>query len=438
MDAAMLETKGSDLFAGGLSVPNLVEKYSDPLYIYDAELLEQRCRRVRALLPSEVELLYSLKANPNPSIVAFLSDLVFGADVSSLGELRTALRAGFSPERIFFVGPSKSRGELREAVRKGIACIIAESREELMILNEIASEEKKQARAALRVNPAFDSSGSKLKMGGAPRQFGIDEESVPAIFANAADMGNVEVAGLHAYLGTRILDWNIVFRNTEEILKVALQISNQTGVQLTFVDVGGGLGIPYFPGESEFDLDRFAAAARALFARYRKLMPQTRFLMEMGRYLTAESGVYVTRVRYVKESRGQKYVLVSGGMNHHQATTSLGSLVKHHFPIVVANKMGHPITQQAFICGPLCTPNDVLGKSVGLPEIAPGDLIAITMSGAYGYTASPLEFISHQWPSEVMVYKGTDHLVRNPAEIFEVVHSQEVVHIKEAAIAAEC
>jgi diaminopimelate decarboxylase len=428
----MLETKGSELFAGGFSVVELVEKHSEPIYIYDGETIEERCRRLQSLLPADVGVLYSLKANPNPSIAAFVSELVFGADVSSLAELCTALRAGFAPDRIFFVGPSKSREEIRSALQYKIGCVIAESELELEMLNEAADEMGAQANVGLRVNPAFDASGSKLKMGGAPRQFGIDEENVVAIIRNRARLQNLSITGLHAYLGTRILDWKLVLKNTEEILRFAAKLAEETGLDWKFVDVGGGLGIPYFPGESEFDLEQFAAAASELFARYRQSMPNTRFLMEMGRYLTAESGIYVTRVRYVKESRGQKYVLVSGGMNHHQATTSLGSLVKQHFPIVVANKMALPAIQQAFICGPLCTPNDVLGKSVGLPEVKPGDLIAIMKSGAYGFTASPLMFISHPWPGEVLVYKGTDHLIRDPQEMLDVLRNQKLVRVNGA------
>ncbi|HET9790241.1 MAG TPA: alanine racemase [Candidatus Angelobacter sp.] len=432
----MLEAKGSDLYAGGVAVAALVEKYSSPLYIYDAELVEERCRQLRSLLP-DVDILYSLKANPNPSIVAFLSDQVFGADVSSLGELQTALRAGFPRERICFVGPSKSAEELAAAIESDIGCVIAESEEELRILDELAGTAGVRARVALRVNPAFDSRGSRLKMGGAPRQFGIDEENVAPLIEERARFKHLTIIGLHAYLGTRILDWNVVFRNTEEILKMACQIAERTCLELEFLDVGGGLGVPYFPGEHEFDLGQFAAAAGELFSHYRRLMPGTRFLMEMGRYLTADAGIYVAEVRYVKVSRGQKYVLLSGGMNHHQATTSLGSLVKHHFPIVVANKRDRPVTQQAFICGPRCTPNDVLGKSVPLPDVASGDLIAVLKSGAYGFTASPLEFISHHWPGEVLAYKGSDYLVRDAAAVFSVVQSQPVVYVKEEALATQ-
>jgi diaminopimelate decarboxylase len=386
------------------------------------------------LLLPEIDILYSLKANPNPSVAAFLNRFIYGADVSSRGELRIALRAGIPAQKIFFVGPSKSKQELVEAVQSAIGCVVVESSQELQLLNEISAHLSRHANVALRINPAFDSIGSKLKMGGAPRQFGIDQENALKTISGFDQFANLKLIGLHTYLGTRILDWEIVFRNTEQILKMAFELAKQTGITFSFVDVGGGLGVPYFPGENEFDLDAFAAAARNLFSCYTKLMPDTRFLMEMGRYLVAEAGIYVTQVRYVKESRGQKYVMTSGGLNHHQATTSLGSLMKHHFPIVVANKMDWPLTQQAFICGPLCTPNDVLGKSVDLPELKAGDLIAVTKSGAYGLTASPLEFISHEWPSEVLVYKGSDYLVRNPTEIFDAVQSQPVVCVKEANI----
>jgi len=431
----MIRTKGQDLSIGGVTAAELVETYSEPLFVYDAEVMEERCRRLRALLPEHIRLLYSLKANPNLSVVAFLRNLVDGADVSSLREKYIAARAGFRPESMYFVGPSKSREEVSDAVRSGIGCLIVESEGELQLAESVARDEQNRLRVALRVNPEFETAGSRLKMGGAARQFGIDAEEIEGVIDRARSLEWTSIVGLHAYVGTRILDWHVAARNTREILEMARRIQENTHIELEFVDVGGGFGVPYYPNETEFDLEAYATEASQVFQAYRAAMPKTAVVIELGRFLTADSGVYITRGRYVKRSRGQKFVLVSGGMNHHQAATGAGALVKHSFPVEVLNKMDWPKEEAAFVCGPLCTPADMLARGVMLPNVVPGDLIGILKSGAYGLTASPLAFISHGWPKEVMVYKDRHYLVRDGGQVDDVVRDQPLIDIASPSLA---
>jgi diaminopimelate decarboxylase len=428
----MIETKNNILHVGGIPITELVKKYSDPCYVYDGDAIEQKVRDLRLLLP-QVEIIYSMKANPNASLVAMLGELTDGIDVSSGRELQMALRAGVPGDCLFFVGPSKSEQEIEDAVRNRIGCLIVESERELRHANRIADRLGLSARVALRVNPAFDAVGSKLKMGGTARQFGIDEEWIDQAIHASESLPAVTLAGLHAYVGTRILDWNTAVTNTREILGLALRVHQRTGLQLELVDIGGGLGVAYFPGEHSFDLQQFAQEVAPVLDDFSRQMPDTRIIMELGRFLVAEAGVYVTQVRYTKDSRGQKFALVSGGMNHHQATTSIGSMVKNHFPISILNKMEQPATESVFVCGPLCTPSDVLGRAVHLPPVEEGDLIGILKSGAYGMTASPLEFISHSWPREILVYKGTDYLVRRPPDIEEVLKYQPLAALRSYA-----
>jgi diaminopimelate decarboxylase len=376
-----------------------------------------------------------MKANPNVSLVSFLSRLTTGVDVSSLREMYVAEQAGFTPDRMLFVGPSKSERELREAIGKKIFLLVVESEQELLQADKIAGELGVTANVALRINPAFDAAGSKLKMGGGARQFGVDEEGVEPILRNAATLRHARVTGIHVYLGTRILDYDVAWKNTRYVLELAQRLRETVGIQLSLVDFGGGLGVPYFNGEHDFDIEKFGEEFRKFFDAYLASMPPTRFIMELGRYLVAESGIYVTRARYVKKSRGQKFVLVSGGMNHHQATTSIGTLVKNHFPMEILNKMGLPKEEEAHVCGPLCTPADVLGKSVKMAEVEPGDLLGLLKSGAYGLTASPLKFLSHDHPIEVMVYKGKDYLIREESSVPDIMNSQVLVTVGEGAAA---
>lgn len=433
----MIQTLNNVLHIGGVPITELAGKYSDPLYIYDGDLIEQQIKDLKALLPDQVEILYSMKANPNSSIVALLSEFAQGVDVSSSGEMQVAIRSGFLPRQIFFVGPSKSDLEIADAIEKQIGCLVVESERELVRANDIALRLGLPVRVALRVNPAFDSAGAKLSMGGTARQFGIDEEQIESVIQRCRNLPGLTIIGLHVYVGTRILDWNVAARNSQEVLNLAVRIHENTRLELQLVDVGGGLGVPYFPGEHSFDVRRFAEAVCPAFNSFSQRMPGTRIVMELGRFLVADAGVYVARVRYIKTSRGQKYVLVSGGMNHHQATTSIGSMLKHHFPMQVLNKMEENPAESVLICGPLCTPGDVLGRAVKVPLIEEGDLVGILKSGAYGMTASPLEFLGHSWPREVLVYKRNDYLIRRPPDLEDVLRYQPLAPIREFALPAE-
>ena len=436
----MISSNGNDLYIGNIAVTQLVEKYGEPLYAYDLEVIQKQYERLRAALPDQIEVFYSMKANPNVSIVAFLQNLCQGAEVSSLRELYVAREAKFSPDRILFVGPSKSEEEITEAIRQELFCLVVESSQELLLADKIAKVEGKVVNVAVRINPAFDAAGSKLKMGGSARQFGIDEEGIEPVLRLATELHNVRLVGIHVYLGTRILNQEVAWKNTKYVLDLGKRLKQETGVPLKVIDFGGGLGVPYFTGETDLDLEEFGRSFREYFSDYYDPSEQMRFVLEAGRFLVAESGVYVTRARYAKESRGQQFVLVSGGMNHHQATTSIGTLVKNHFPMEVLNKMNWPKDRQVQVCGPLCTPSDVLGKSVFMPEVEPGDLIGLLKSGAYGLTASPVNFLSHAHPAEVMVYKGQDYLIRQPSTTEDVLRGQvlELVSpIEEKALASK-
>ena len=435
----MISTKGDELHVGYISVSELVKKYGEPFYVYDGEVIEGQYNKVRAAVPAEVQVFYSMKANPNVSVVAALSNLAQGAEVSSLRELYVARQAGFTPDRIIFVGPSKTEEEIREAISLQIRCLIVESEHELLLADQIAGEMNSTIKVALRVNPAFDAAGSKLKMGGSARQFGIDEEIIADVLRRSAVLQHAQVIGIQVYLGTRILDFEVAWKNTKYVLELGRRLQQETGVEMRLIDFGGGLGVAYFTGEHSFDIEQFGKEFRAFFAEYRETMPRAEFIMELGRYLVAESGIYVSKVQYVKKSRGQKFVLVTGGMNHHQATTSIGTLVKNHFPIEILNKMNAEKTEDVSVCGPLCTPTDVLGKSVKMTEVVPGDLLGILKSGAYGLTASPIKFLSHDHPMEVMVYRGSDFLIRKRSSVEKILDDQVLVSLsreKEAAIPA--
>ncbi|MCE7003217.1 diaminopimelate decarboxylase [Kibdelosporangium philippinense] len=402
----------TELSVQGLPISAIAEEFGTPLYLYDGDVLTETYTTLRRLLHPALELYFSLKANPNVSVCAELVALGAGAEVSSDIELRTAASAGAGPESTIFLGPGKSDDELRACVDAGIRAIVVESESELLRLDRLVAN-RAPVDVLLRVNPSFTTKGSGLSMGGKPRQFGIDEEQVPAVVALADNLPGVRVRGLHAYMGTRFLDPADVVHNTSQILRMAEELHRECGVELNTVDVGGGLGVAYFDSEKDFDVEALASELNQVVAQFVAAHPDTRLIMELGRYLVARAGTYVVRVRDVKQSRGETFVIADGGTNHHMAAVGVGSYVKRNFPIRSLTRSDEAATEPCTITGPLCTPNDVVGKRVQLPPVAIGDLLGVERSGAYGPTASPVQFLSHGYPAEVLVRDGVAHLVRH-------------------------
>ncbi|GHF70373.1 diaminopimelate decarboxylase [Amycolatopsis bartoniae] len=396
----------------GVPVSELAQQYGTPLFVYDTEVLRAGYQRLRERLHPAVDVLFSLKANPNVSVCAYLRSLGAGAEVSSLAELMTARRAGVDPKDTIFLGPGKSAEELTACLRAGLHAVVCESLAELKLLDALAvAEGLSEVPVMLRMNPDFHTKGSGLAMGGKPRQFGVDL----AVLRQSADVVKrlraARVIGVHAYMGTRFLDHADVLNNTTHILAAAEALCAELGVPLRTVDFGGGLGVPYFDGEKELDLDSLLVALHGVVDEFTRTHPETRLIMELGRYLTAMAGTYVVRVLYVKESMGETFAVADGGTNHHMAAVGVGSFVKRNFPIRSLTRYTEPAVGPVTVTGPLCTPNDVLGKRVQLPPVEPGDLLGVERSGAYGPTASPVLFLSHGYPAEVLVHDGEAHLV---------------------------
>ncbi|MFJ3476886.1 type III PLP-dependent enzyme [Streptomyces microflavus] len=397
----------------GVTLAAIAEEFGTPLFVYDGQVLSGTLGGLKDVLPTGVDVLYSLKANPNISVCALLNRAGAGAEVSSTAELMTALRAGVDPEDIVFLGPGKTRADLAACLEAGIHAVVCESFAELRMLDAVAAGRGGgPARVLLRVNPAFHSKGSGLAMGGKPRQFGIDEEQVRACRPLLDELHHVEVAGFHAYMGTRFLDHEDIVANTGKILAMAESLAADLRIDLATVDFGGGLGVAYFENEKDLDTDALGKGLSDPVTAFRDRHPGCRLIMEIGRFLTARAGTYVTRALYVKESLGESFVVADGGTNHHMAAVGIGSFVKRNFPV---RHLGRPQARAGrsyTITGPLCTPNDTLAKRASLPEVVPGDLLGVERSGAYGPTASPGLFLSHGYPAEILVHQGRARLVR--------------------------
>ncbi|MFC6020141.1 type III PLP-dependent enzyme [Plantactinospora solaniradicis] len=412
----------------------VADRFGTPVYVYDGDLLRQRYEALRSRLHPAVDVFYSAKANPNISICGLFGALGAGIEVSSLAELVTAVRAGVDPADVIFLGPGKSAAELRACCESGIHAVVCESLDEVLALD--AMEIADGMRIVLRINPDFDTHGSRLSMGGKPRQFGIDEEILRGRPAALTGLRRVRVVGIHAYLGTRILDASTVLHNTRGILATAEATAGILDIPLEVVDIGGGWGVPYFDNETDLDGDEAVDGVNQAVAAFRERHPDTRIITELGRYLVGWCGTYVVRARYVKQSKGEWFVVADGGTNHHMAAVGIGSFVKRNFPIRSLTRPDEPAEETYTVTGPLCTPNDVVGKRVRLPEVRPGDLLGVDRSGAYGPSASPVLFLSHGHPAEVLLLDGDAHLIRHRDTVDDLLRSQRLVPLPVPATTA--
>ncbi|MFE4857473.1 diaminopimelate decarboxylase [Streptomyces sp. NPDC056670] len=409
----------------------IAEEFGTPLFVYDTETIAASYHLLRTGLRPSVDVFYSLKANPNISVSAFIRSLGAGAEVSSETELATALRAGFAPEDIVFLGPGKRDAELEACVRADLRAVVCESLGELRRLDAIAARHRRPepVPVLLRINPAFSTAGSGLAMGGRPRQFGTDTEVLLGARELLAELRRVRVTGVHAYLGTRYLQDEPVVRNTLGILAEAERLARTLGIPLETVDFGGGVGVAYFDNEKDPDTAAVVDGVNAAVDAFGREHPGCRFIMEAGRCLTAAGGTYVVRVLDVKESMGEWFAVADGGTNHHMAAVGVGSFVRRNFPIRVLDRPGEPVAGRYTVTGPLCTPQDVLGRRVALPAVSPGDLLGVGLSGAYGPTASPGLFLGHGYPAEVLLHAGRAHLVRRRDTVEDLLSPQRLVEL---------
>lgn len=394
-----------------------------PFYVYDTAVVDRQLAAVRAALPPTVQLHYALKANPLPALVAHLAAHVDGFDIASGGELAVVLATLAAGARaavprfgvgfdVGFAGPGKSLADLAAGVAAGVL-FQCESVRELQAIAAAGTAAGRRPRVALRINPALELRGVGQRMGGGAKPFGIDAETAPEVLRLLATLP-VEFVGFHFYAGSQMLQASTVVAMLEQCYACALVLAAQAPAPVRVLNLGGGFGVPYFAGETALELAPIAAALERLVVRAATDLPGATLVLELGRYLVAEAGRYVLRVVDRKRSRGQVFLIGDGGMHHHLAASgNLGQVLRRNFPVTLvpaaptpppvgASLLAIPPTEIVTICGPLCTPLDVLAESVLLPVAQEGDFIVVGMSGAYGATASPRGFLSHPGPVELL------------------------------------
>jgi diaminopimelate decarboxylase len=413
----------------GVPISEIAREYGTPFYLYHGETIVERVRRVRETLGTEVS--YSVKANPSLGVCQLIArEKEAGAEVASSGELAVARAAGFEPEDIVFAGPGKTDDELKRVVEEGIFADNVESLGEIERLARIAGEMGRKIGVGLRINPAAQLMGSQMRMGGTVGQFGMDQAELEEAVEKTLSHPELILRGVHVYTATQVFEVEPLLEHCRNIFEIALEAADYAGRPLEMIDFGGGFGVPYFEKMSEFDLDSFGEGFRELLKTYRSdpRLEGCRFLFELGRYLVADAGVYVTRAVDVKRTRGKTFVVTDGGMNHHlTATGNMGQVFRKSYPLLNLTRMSGVPEEGIAVAGPCCTPLDTFGSNIPLADPQVGDLIGVFYSGAYGFSASNLGFLSHPAPAEVLLWRGEAHRLRAGGSPEDVLDGQEAL-----------
>lgn len=388
---------------GGMSLTRLAQRIgSTPFYAYDRQKITERVALLRQHLPDEIHLHYAMKANPMPAVVQHFAKLVDGIDVASIGELKVALDTTMAPENISFAGPGKRIEELSSAIAAGIV-LNMESEQEMEQVVRIGEKLGIRPKVAVRVNPDFELKSSGMKMGGGSKQFGVDAERVPAMLERL-DVLELDFEGFHIFSGSQNLKVASIQEAHEKTLQLGMRLAEKVSNPIRLLNIGGGFGIPYFPGECNLDVAAIGQNLRRILPEVRQRLPETQIVIELGRFLVAEAGIYVCKVLERKLSREQVFLVTDGGLHHHLAASgNFGQVIRKNYPVVVGNKVYKGKRETVSVVGSLCTPLDLLADKMEMAKVEVGDLIVIFQSGAYGLTASPMAFLSHPVPVEVLV-----------------------------------
>jgi diaminopimelate decarboxylase len=391
------------LVIGGRSILELAELAGQtPFYVYDRSVMTRKIEELRKALPSQVHLHYAMKANPMPAVVGHMLGLVDGLDVASAGEMQVVLDAGAAPSLVSFAGPGKTDVELARAAAAGIT-INVESERELRVLGAIGARTGRRPRVAVRVNPDFELKSSGMKMGGGPKQFGIDAERVPEALATIGKM-DLQFEGFHIFSGSQNLRPESISESQRKAVALAIRLAEHAPSPVRTLNIGGGFGIPYFPDERRLDLEPISSNLGELVPEVARALPGAQLVLELGRYLVGESGAYVCRIIDRKVSRGQVYLVCDGGLHHHLAASgNFGQVLRKNYPVVIGNRIQGTEREIASVVGPLCTPLDLLADRMDLARAEEGDLVAVLQSGAYGLSSSPRAFLSHPPAVELLV-----------------------------------
>lgn len=391
------------LHVGGRAITTIADEVGGaPFYVYDRKLMTQRVAHLRNALPDGLSIKFAIKANPMPAVVQHMSTLVDSLDVASAGELRVALDTGIDPANVSFAGPGKMDWELKQTIAAGVILNL-ESENEMERAARIGEQLGIQPRVAVRVNPEFELKSSGVKMAGGAKPFGVDSERVPSMLKRLGEL-QMDFHGFHIFCGSQNLSPESIIDAQNKTIDLGFRLAESAPQPVSLFNIGGGFGIPLFPGEKHLDLGPIAGNLESRLKDVAARLPTARIAIELGRYLVGEAGLYVCEVVDRKISRGEVFIVTNGGLHQHLAASgNFGQVLRKNFPVVVANRVVGSSREVVNVVGPLCTTLDILASRMEMAVAQPGDLIAVYQSGAYGYTASPLAFLGHPPPVQIFV-----------------------------------
>lgn len=389
-----------------INYQHLINKYGSPLYIYDLDEITESYKKLVCSLPDKSIIYYSLKANPNPEVTRHLINLGCYAEVSSIGELNTALNAGAHPKKCIYTGPGKNRKEIEYALLRCVNHFSVESVEELSIINDLTKRFDKSAILTLRINPSFTVGKASIKMTGVPSQFGFDEESINNELIKLITRNkNLEINGFHIYNGSNFNSVEMLVDNYKNILSTVTKLQFDLSIDIEFIDFGGGFAAPFGKNDALPDYRSLKNRLEVLINTQFKDRKRPTIAFESGRYLTATCGTLVGTVQSIKVSKGKKYCVVDFGINHIGGMSGLRRIPTVELQLFKENSLVKDdlILQDVTIVGPLCTPLDYLAKNVCLNTLEPNDIVFVPSVGAYGLTGSLLGFLSREIPKEIVI-----------------------------------
>jgi len=397
------ETIDGELAIAGRTASAIADGAGEtPLFVYSRAIVAARVARLKAAMPPCLALHYAVKANSYAPLLEHMRSLVDGFDIASAGEMAQVIAAGVDPARVSFAGPGKRDAELEAAVGAGVTLNL-ESANEARRAVAIAERLGTRPRLAVRVNPDFELKGSGMKMGGGAKPFGVDVDQVPAVLELILASG-AEWRGFHIFAGSQAPDAGAIVEAQAKTLELAARLARQAGRALPACNLGGGFGVPYFAGDTELDVETIGQALANRFDNLPQELEHTQFCIELGRWLVGPAGVYLTRVVDRKDSHGEVFLVVDGGLHHQLAASgNFGTVVRRNYPVAIATRFAEPPTEQASVVGCLCTPLDRLADQAGFPRAEVGDLVAVFQAGAYGASASPAGFLGHGPAKEILV-----------------------------------
>jgi len=387
----------------------LAERYGTPLYAYDIGVLRRQVEKLRRHVPCS--LLYSLKANPSLGLSQLLASWGLGADIASSGELEVALAAGFDARRIFVGSPFKDAQTLDRLRAESAITISIDSYSDLQTIVENGLRNP----IVIRLRPAFESSAA-MPMGSDSR-FGVPlDELLP--FAEFVRGHGVVVAGFHVYFGSQVLRPNEVRRQFAEAFAAAERASSVMGITPTQLNLGGGFGVPYRVDELELDLEPIGTELSHIMRQ----VSSCEVVIELGRYVVAESGWYLTRVVGLQTHGGRSAVVVDGGVHQRSDLCGLGLKSGCRAPVALTAETEETVPTDVLGC--LCLPDDILVEGAALPRLSPGDLLAFPNAGAYGLSASPAAFLGHPLPAEVAYDRDRAGVLRTRGSVTDILRDQ--------------